>query len=105
MKIILLPLVCASVLLAQDKISDIAPKATELTVEQKLSFQTALAEYYKQIAIGNSLQVQFAQNQEMQKKAATVLHASCDGDIVGLDKGTAECKPKLLEVKTTEKSK
>jgi hypothetical protein len=69
----------------------------ELTPEQKLTFQAALTEVYKQLAIGNNLRAQLLQNQDAQRTATAALNAACPGEVIGLEKDAAECKPKAPE--------
>jgi hypothetical protein len=95
---------CAGSLLLAVVAAQEAPKPPELTPEQKLTFQSALTEVYKQVAIGNNLRVLLLQNQQAQQAATAAMHGACPGEVVGLDKDVAECKPKP-EVKTKEGSK
>ena len=86
-----------------------ALEAPELTMEQKLQFQTKLTEFYIKTATVNNLQAAFESEltdrakqiraelarQQMAKSAAEqALRSACPGEVTGLDKDAAVCTPK-----------
>lgn len=92
----------------QPRVGD-ARKGAALTLQQQLTFETALAAYYRQAALYNYAQSQFEGSLSDAQKALrsamwqqgaafsnaeTSVGAACPGTVVGLHDGAAKCQPK-----------
>jgi len=95
----------ASGLCFGQEVPKLQPSALELTIEQKLAFQTALANLWKQWGISVNLQAQVEANHKALQDAQRELTLACPGDIVGMDKNDPQCKPKAKPEEKPQPSK
>ena len=91
--------------------ANVPPVFHDATIDETVKFQTALAEWYKQLAQQNflqsafeheltdtakQLQAQIAQQQKIVAAAQAAITKACSGEVVGMSEYKPECKPKAV---------